>query len=79
METATLTSKGQITIPVAVRERLGLRRGDRLSFRVRGDGVVELEPVRADLLSLCETFEPTVQGVTLEDIEEAIGRGASGP
>jgi AbrB family looped-hinge helix DNA binding protein len=29
---ATLTSKGQITIPVAIRERLGLKPGDVLDF-----------------------------------------------
>lgn len=72
METATLTSKGQITIPVAVRDRLGLRRGDRIAFHIREDGVVEIQPVRVDLLSLCEAFEPAVQGVTLEDMEDAI-------
>lgn len=77
MDTATVTSKGQITIPAAVRERLGLRRGDRLTFHIRPDGVVELAPVRVDLLSLCETMVPEVQGITLEDMEEAIGHGAT--
>ena len=79
MHTATLTSKGQVTIPAAVRQRLGLRKGDRISFTVREDGVVELQAVRVDLLSLCESFVPAVQGVTLQDMDEAIARGASGP
>lgn len=30
--TATVTSKGQITIPAAVRRRLGLKQGDQLEF-----------------------------------------------
>jgi AbrB family looped-hinge helix DNA binding protein len=30
--TATITSKGQITIPVAIRERLGLKAGQKLEF-----------------------------------------------
>lgn len=41
--TATLTSKGQVTIPVDVRRRLGLGQGDRVSFEVT-DGVATLRP-----------------------------------
>jgi antitoxin PrlF len=33
---ARLTSKGQVTIPKAVREALGLRDGDEVVFRVEG-------------------------------------------
>ncbi len=39
MSRATLTSKGQLTIPKEVRERLGLRRGDRVVFEFEGDSV----------------------------------------
>ena len=30
--TATITSKGQVTVPAAVRRRLGLKKGDQLEF-----------------------------------------------
>jgi antitoxin PrlF len=41
---ATVTSKGQVTIPVAVREALGIRRGTRILFRVEDERVlIELE------------------------------------
>ena len=43
MAISTLTSKGQITIPRAVRERLGIRQGDRLEFALDGERVV-LQP-----------------------------------
>ena len=40
METTTMTSKGQVTIPKAVRQRLGLRQGTRVVFVVEGDHAV---------------------------------------
>ena len=36
---ATVTSKGQITIPKAVRERMGLRKGETVLFRFENGGV----------------------------------------
>jgi antitoxin PrlF len=36
---ATLTSKGQLTIPKEVRERLSLKSGDRVVFEFEGDSV----------------------------------------
>jgi AbrB family looped-hinge helix DNA binding protein len=41
MQTSTLTSKGQVTIPAELRKRLGLRPGDRVGFVVE-DGAVRL-------------------------------------
>ncbi len=40
----TLSSKGQVTIPKAIRDRLALKPGDRVVFRVQGDNVI-VEPV----------------------------------
>ncbi len=45
MVTATLTSKGQLTIPKAVRESLHLRAGDRVAFIVHGDAEALMKPV----------------------------------
>ncbi|MGC2636701.1 MAG: AbrB/MazE/SpoVT family DNA-binding domain-containing protein [Acidobacteriaceae bacterium] len=42
---ATLTSKGQITVPREVRRRLGLQTGDKLLFEEDGE-VVRVRPVR---------------------------------
>lgn len=41
---ATMTSKGQITIPVEVRKQLGLRQGDRIEF-ILEDGATFLRPL----------------------------------
>lgn len=40
MAESTITSKGQTTIPQAVRRRLSLRAGQRLSFTVLPDGAM---------------------------------------
>lgn len=44
---ATLTSKGQITIPQEVRQRLGLRQGDQVEF-VTDQGQIILKPARGE-------------------------------
>jgi antitoxin PrlF len=44
---ATVTSKGQITLPQEVRARLGLRQGDRVAFEIR-DGVTTVTPHPGD-------------------------------
>ena len=46
MPVATLTSKGQITIPAMVREQLGLKTGDRVDFALTQDGRVTMTPQR---------------------------------
>lgn len=37
---ATVTSKGQVTLPVSIRRALSIRTGDRLSFAVEADRIV---------------------------------------
>ena len=41
----TVTSKGQVTIPKPVRDRLGVRQGDAIDFRLTADGQVVLVKV----------------------------------
>ncbi len=43
MYLATLTSKGQLTLPKAIRERLALEQGDRLRVAISRDGRLTLE------------------------------------
>jgi len=72
MPSATLTSKGQITIPKVVRDELGLRVGDRVAFRVLEDGRVIVEPETIDLRDLRGILRPRRTGVTLADMDDAI-------
>lgn len=48
---ATVTSKGQITLPKRLRERLGLKQGSRIRFRL-ADGGLRGDPVLYDLEDL---------------------------
>jgi antitoxin PrlF len=44
---STISSKGQVTVPVEIRNRLGLRPGDRVAFCVE-NGLTVLRPVRPE-------------------------------
>ena len=46
-KTSTISSKGQITLPVDIRTRLGVKSGDQVEFYVE-DGKTVLRPVRPE-------------------------------
>lgn len=52
MPSATVTSKGQITIPQEVRERLQLKMGDRVDFLISDDGRVLMQPALLPVTAL---------------------------
>ncbi|HXN15267.1 MAG TPA: AbrB/MazE/SpoVT family DNA-binding domain-containing protein [Usitatibacter sp.] len=56
MATATLTSKGQITIPKTVCEGLGVDAGDRIEFVESGGGVYTVVAATRDLQELKGAF-----------------------
>jgi len=76
MGKAKMTSKGQITVPKDVRLKLNLKPGDRVLFIVEDDGVVRLRAANKDISSLKGILPPPKRSATLEEIEDAIGRGA---
>ena len=76
MSTSVMALKGQVTVPLAIRRQRGIGAGDRLSFSVREDGVLEVVPETGDLMRLAGFRKPLVSGVTLEDMESAIAQGA---
>ena len=73
MAIATMTSKGQITVPAEFRARLGLRAGVQIDFGVNAQGEVVLRPRTADIRSLRGLVAYKGPPVSIEDMEEAIG------
>ncbi|MEP6701883.1 MAG: type II toxin-antitoxin system PrlF family antitoxin [Betaproteobacteria bacterium] len=49
---ATLTSKGQTTIPKEIRDSLGMKPGDRLSFTLMPDGTVVMRVRSGSVIAL---------------------------
>jgi AbrB family looped-hinge helix DNA binding protein len=78
MTTATLTSKGQITIPAAVREKLGLASGDRVEFVEVAPGEFALKAATEDVRSLRGMIQPPARAVSIETMNAAIKRRGSG-
>lgn len=80
MATATLTSKGQITIPKEVRDALCLRTGSQVIFEADADGGYRLRAAGGErgLLDLAGCISYAGPPVTLDEMEEAIAEGALG-
>lgn len=74
---ATLTSKGQVTIPKEVRDALHLRTGDRLDFVVQTDGTVRVLPITGSVKRLKSLLPKPSRPLTLDEMDAAIVRGAA--
>ena len=73
---STLTSKGQITVPSAIRKQLKLQPGDRLDFVLREDGHIEVVPVRGSITALKGGVPKPKRPVTLAEMDAAIAEGS---
>ena len=78
MATATITSKGQITIPAQVRTELGVDAGDRLEFVKVGKGEFNIIAATRSVRELGGMlYRKGRKTVTIEEMNAAIARGAS--
>jgi AbrB family looped-hinge helix DNA binding protein len=78
MSTATLTSKGQVTIPIGVRQALHVDTGDRLEFIEVEPGRFEIVPLTRSVKELKGLAAKRKKPVSIEDMNRAIvSRGAS--
>jgi len=73
---ATLTSKGQITLPKALRDRLKLEAGDRVEFFIEDDQVARLVVKHVPVTRLKGMLPRPSQPVSIEDMDKAVRDGA---
>jgi AbrB family looped-hinge helix DNA binding protein len=77
MTTATLSSKGQITIPVDVRNELQVHTGDRVEFVQIAPGRYEFMAATSEVTALKGMFGKPDATVSIEQMNEAIARRAA--
>lgn len=72
MELAKVTSKGQITIPVAIRNMLGIREGDKILFVEDGEKVVMMNATTSALLKAQETFRGVAEELGIQNEQDVV-------
>ncbi len=78
MTTATLTSKGQITIPAEVRHDLKVDAGDRVEFIQIAPGRYEFVAATQNVTELKGLFGKPAKKVSIDDMNKAVAqRGAA--
>jgi len=73
---SAVTTKGQATIPKAIRQHLGLKPGDRVKFFVHPDGSVVLLP-KLPASALRGIVGPPDRPITVEEMAEAAAAGGA--
>lgn len=73
---SAITTKGQATIPKAIREHLRLKPGDRVKFFIHPDGTVVLLPMLPASSLRGMLKRPGQKSITIEEMDEAIAAGA---
>ena len=74
---ATITSKGQVTLPAGIRNKLRLHAGDKLDFFIGDDNRIEAMVKKGSLKDLKEMIPSPRKGVTLAEMEKAVLHGVS--
>lgn len=77
MTTATVTSKGQVTIPVEVRQRMGLGTGDRIEFVELDTGGFAIKPAIDDVRSLKGLLRKPGKPVSVDEMNAVVRQRAA--
>ena len=78
MASATITTKGQVTIPKEIRDYLHLDTGSKVDFVIDENGRVKLIPLNVSIKNLSGILHKKgMIAATLEEMEQTISEGAS--
>jgi antitoxin PrlF len=68
-DATTMTTKGQVTVPREIRDRLGLKSGDKMAFTMLSDGTVVMRPKTRRLADLAGSLtRPGQPKIAVEDM-----------
>lgn len=73
---ATITAKGQLTLPKAIREQLSVSAGDKLDFFVSSEGHLEGVVLKKPATKLKGMLAKPKKALSLAAMERAIAEGA---
>ena len=74
---ATLTYKGQVTVPKAIRDALNLKPGDRLDFFLEQNGELRVTATTAPVTDLKGMVSKPASPASLDDMDQAILRASA--
>ncbi|MDE0154472.1 MAG: AbrB/MazE/SpoVT family DNA-binding domain-containing protein [Gammaproteobacteria bacterium] len=74
---ATITSKGQVTIPKPIRDKLHLKAGDKVEFMLEEDGNLRIAPVTASVTQLKGMLSKPAVTLSITEMNEAIATSAA--
>ena len=75
MGTATLTSKGQTTIPIEIRKGLGIKPGDKIEFHLLSNGSATMRVKRGTLKDFIGILrQPGKRALSLKAMDEGVAR-----
>ena len=72
MELAKVTSKGQITIPIDIRKKLGIKEGDKVLFIEEGDKVMLVNSTLMALKEAQNAFSGEAERLGLKDEQDVV-------
>ncbi len=72
MELAKVTTKGQITIPKAIREKLDLKEGSKIIFLQKGNDIIIKNSAMLALEKIQEEFEGEAERLNIKNEEDVI-------